>query len=513
MTESRRLPSWIVRPDGVREPFDAEAVFRTLFHATSQLGDPDTFRARELADAVLHFLAESEPGETAECDSLRDTVVKVVRELGHVSLARLLAESPDPPVTEDGAATDIFPPEIIAAERSGLLALGDCWHGPVLAGSVVVPQLPGGGVLPGMLQALQEARRHTGGYVAIDSPEYLFRTSPSPGAIHDWVAELREGLRRTGLRAVVNLNCRTPPAWAVTSTGGLFPPDAQAQVDSTRQRISLSLLGELAAGEPDLIRVDWHLCDSDLHSDLRPRLLHVCARIREGATVGFVPDRPRRVVALAEGLDREHPAVVSVVGARVDGLARYLLRSMSRQEEALMRAMSSLASLARSAGNSRLRYLRANALAGVAPGFLLDRGRLLVVPLGLRWAVQTGMRDVADETDAQQQLLRALFGGVSQMPSLGPPTVLDSAPPGSDLPPADEAAEPAMRATPQNQLRRAASLQGDTQTGTAVILLPAGFASDVADLAGLIEYAYRLRGLVRYRFVPPGTDSPTPATG
>src|SRR5262249_15075278 len=158
-----------------------------------------------------------ETGETVGLETLTDTVVKVVRELGHVSLARVLSDGPAFLAAHQHGATDIYPPEIIAADRAGLLALGDREDQPLLAGSVVVPRLPR------MLQALEEAHRHTGGYVAIDCPEYLFHAAPSSGAICDWVGEMREGLRRTGLRAVVNLNCRTPPPWAVSPTGGLFP--------------------------------------------------------------------------------------------------------------------------------------------------------------------------------------------------------------------------------------------------------------------------------------------------
>src|SRR5947209_6439518 len=92
MTESSGLPNWIVRPDGRRERFDPEAIFRDLFRATARLGAADPFRARELADAVLHFLAGSETGQTVGVDTVSDTAVKVIRELGHASLAQALAE-------------------------------------------------------------------------------------------------------------------------------------------------------------------------------------------------------------------------------------------------------------------------------------------------------------------------------------------------------------------------------------------------------------------------------------
>ncbi|HTK75580.1 MAG TPA: ATP cone domain-containing protein [Gemmataceae bacterium] len=509
MTESRGLPNWIVRPDGEQEPFDAEKVFRAMFRAAGRLGAADAFRARELSDAVLHFLAESGPGDAVGLDDFIDTVVKVVRELGHPSLARTRAESTDLRAADGGTVTDLFPAEILAAERAGLLALGDREHSTVLAGSVVVPQLPRGGNPSGMLQRLCEARGHTGGYVAIDGPEYLLPVTSGAAIVSDWVAELREGLRRTGLRAVVNLNCRTPPPWAVAPSGGLFPSDSPAEIALKRALVSRSLFDEISAGETGSIRIDWHICESDFEAGHRPQILHVCRRLPEGVPMTFVPDRPRRPVALAEGLDRNHPAVFSVVGMRIDGLARYLAPTTTGQPGALLRAIPSLGSLARSAGHARLQYLRSHGGPGIDREFLLDRGRLLVVPLGLPSVARMELAHMAEEGDVQQQLLRAVLGGMSRFSSLGPPTVLDSAPPGSGLPSPEKATELAANVTPESQLRHAAALQGDTQTGTASIVLPTRFSTNAEDLAGLIEYAYRLPGLVRCRFVPPGPDSPT----
>src|SRR5262245_46938599 len=228
MTDSPGLPRWIVRPNGDREPFDAERVFRTLFRASERLGNGDAFRARELADAVLHFLAEFESAETISYDTLHDTVVKVVRELGHASLAR--ASTATGSLAEgDLDATDIYPPEILAAEQCGLLAPGARRHPSALAGTVLASRLPGAPDDPETVPALAQARLHTARYVAIDSPEYLFRTVARRDAIREWVLHLRAGVRRTGLHAAVNLNCRTPPAWAFTPTSGLFPKDVQSR--------------------------------------------------------------------------------------------------------------------------------------------------------------------------------------------------------------------------------------------------------------------------------------------
>src|SRR5207245_3992691 len=145
--------------------------------------------------------------------------------------------------------------------------------------------------------------------------------------IQAWVGEVRTGLQRTGLRAVVNLNCRTPPPWAVSPAGGLFPPEARDALALQRAETADSLLNEFAADDCGPIRMDWHVCEQDFAPPQRPRLLHVCEHIRAGIPIALVPDRPRRTVALAEGLDREHPAVFAVVGLRLDSLARYVTKT------------------------------------------------------------------------------------------------------------------------------------------------------------------------------------------
>src|SRR5207245_1369625 len=127
------------------------------------------------------------------------------------------------------------------------LSLGDRGDPYALTGSVLVPRLSPARDQQRMLTALEDARRQTGTYVAIDSPEYLFRAMPTPETIQAWVGEVRTGLQRTGLRAVVNLNCRTPPPWAVSPAGGAgrsrWPKDSTASI---RPSLRSSACGSIA---------------------------------------------------------------------------------------------------------------------------------------------------------------------------------------------------------------------------------------------------------------------------
>ena len=84
-------PEWIYKRDGRLDPFDADRLCRSLFAATERLGRPDAFTARELTDGVLHFLADETENRIATTAQVAETVVKVVRELGHPAVAQAYA--------------------------------------------------------------------------------------------------------------------------------------------------------------------------------------------------------------------------------------------------------------------------------------------------------------------------------------------------------------------------------------------------------------------------------------
>src|SRR5438270_3871172 len=89
MPEYATTPTWVAKRDGRVVPFEGDNVCRAIFAVTEELGRPDAFLARELTDGVLHFLATDLDGsDTATTAQIADTVVKVVRELGHPTLAQ-----------------------------------------------------------------------------------------------------------------------------------------------------------------------------------------------------------------------------------------------------------------------------------------------------------------------------------------------------------------------------------------------------------------------------------------
>src|SRR5439155_3139579 len=100
-------------------------------------------------------------------------------------------------------------------------------------------------------------------------------------------------------------------------------------------------------------------------------------------------DRPRRSVALAEGLDRQHPAVLLTVGLH---LPRLLEQAETRIDPPrVLRKLDSLARLALSAATQKRDFLRRHSTGrpNGHRGFVLDRARLVAVPVGLEHATQT----------------------------------------------------------------------------------------------------------------------------
>jgi hypothetical protein len=143
------------------------------------------------------------------------------------------------------------------------------------------------------------------------------------------------------------------------------------------------------------LRIDWHLGPRDFHPSGRERLLRMARLALEGAPLGFVFDRPRRTVPLAEGVDRQHPAVLLTVGLHLPRLAEQ--PGVGGDGERFLKKLGSLARLALSAAVQKRGYLRRQDRArpadqadtpAVTSAFLLDRARLMVAPVGLEAVVR-----------------------------------------------------------------------------------------------------------------------------
>ncbi|HZT80156.1 MAG TPA: ATP cone domain-containing protein [Gemmataceae bacterium] len=524
---SPTLPAWVRERDGSLVPFEPDRLSRSLFAATEALGRPDAFLARELADGVLHFLAAELEGETPTTEQVAECAVKVVRELGQPALAQAYADRARQRPPEKEAAAEVvlrfsareplaavvpacvreyalrtvFTRDLIAAQDDGLLTLTGLEAPLEMAGCVLGP------AAGGLVEALEEARRLAAGFVAIDGPEHGLTEEAAAG----WLRELAIGLRATGLSAVVNLNVATPPPWADDlADGPLFAgqrrPPAEGRLAALADLL-LDRLPTLPVG-PGTVRIDWHLGERDFRSEAEGRLLRLARRAAEGAALAFVFDRPRRPVALAEGIDRQHPAVLLTVGLNLPRLVEQAARRSGlhlagkgpADAEVFLHKLGSLARLAISAAAQKRDFLRGQGGPPAARGFLLDRARLVASPIGLEDVVRSltghGLCDGGPALDLARQVVRRLRDVLHQE---GRSRLLETCVDGpADLAPGGLTAWDAA-AAPKAQLKAAGVLHAAAEGGTAALLLPEGPPPTAEQAAGWLRLAWRQGNVVRLR--------------
>lgn len=472
-------PTFVRTPDGRLEPFDAGRIARSLFVSGEAIGKRDPFLCRELADGVVHFLSAACEGGVVTAAQVAEETAKVVRELGHPDLA-LAYERRRP--TE--ATPGVFSRDVLAAHEAGLIELTDLRQPDTLAGKVV-EQIDWR--TDGLVRALAAAREAAGAFVAVDGMEYLER-------LHDHAA-LLEGLDwASGVRAVVNLNVPLPH-WADVEIGPLFGTRAIASTATSTQRAGW-LAHDLAAGTQGRCCIDWHVGETSLAAD--GRLETVAELALGGARVGFVFDRPRRPVALGEGLDRRHPAVLARVGLNLPALAQQ--PGMLADFDRFRQRLGSLVRLAITVGTQKRDHLRRQNRRAITDGFLLDRARLVVVPVGLDEVVTlyTGwsMANGGESLDRGRLIVQRLNEVLRQD---GRAAALEgcvegAVPPGGPGP--ERARVPgvtpwAPEASIRAQLSAAGTLHAAAEGGTLALHLPREAIHTAATLAEALREAYR----------------------
>src|SRR5439155_14648804 len=421
--------AWVRKRDGRLVPFEADHISRSLFAAGERIGKPDPFMARELTDSVLHFLVAEAGGAVPATSQIADVVIKVVRELGQPALALAYAEAqaetqardgrvgaqatggPALPAAKAGLALEtmaesvrtglspqelawqaanaclrdyslheVYTRDLLAAQSDGLLALFGLEHPLELAGYVATT-VPAGGM--DVVAAVEQLRGVAGAFVVLDGPEYALPgqdTGPPADAFAD---SLRLALRVAHLQAVVNLNCARPPAHVEELAVGPLFEEHRAAVAGPQHELREALCAQLVTAPASPVRVDWHLGKQDFESGGDGTLQRLARSALEGAALTFVFDRPRRTPALAEGLDRQHPAALLAVGLNLPQLLEQAGPEMD--PPTFLRKLGSLARLALSAAKQKRDFLRRYCQERLAraSGFLLDRARLVVVPMGL----------------------------------------------------------------------------------------------------------------------------------
>jgi hypothetical protein len=507
-------PSWVTKRDGRLVPFEADKISRALFAAAESLGRPDAFLTRELADGVVFHLARDCEGRTPTTARVAEVVEQVVREFGHAELARAFALQSDkrerqtPPSSSLASVLAaaarrytlqaVYTRDLAAAREAGLLSLAGLETPGELAGCVLGPPVTVSGDL---VADLEEVRRFAGQYVALDGLEHL------TAAPADVAASIARGLRLTGLRGVVNLNVAAPPSRVGDLAEGPLFASAQRRPAAGA---SEELLAHLLQQASPQVRIDWHLAADDFSANPE-RVRRVVRRALEGADVCFVFDRPRRPIALAEGLDRTHPATLLVAGVHLPALLRQ--PGMLADPERYRQRLGSLVRLALSAAVQKRDFVRREArrqqTADVTSGFLLDRARFVVVPVGLDEVVRQftgwGLASGGESLELAKQIVRRLAdvlrqdGRSAQMDAVldGPASFALEGEETAGLTAWDRAA------SAKSQLRAAGELHAIAGQGTAALLLPEDEPAGVEQLTQWLEAAWRQTEVVRVRLVRP----------
>jgi hypothetical protein len=512
--------------------FESDKISRALFAATESLGQPDAFLARELTDGVVHFLASEHDGQTPSTSEIAELVVKVVRELGQPALAKAFAHgrsSKDqirvkaqaeqaseftlacaPGMSPAGftrhclrqySLRHVFTRDLVAAQDDGLLILSGLAAPQELGTGLWMPTAASSSVL----ESIARARRITGGVLAIDGMEQLVVQHGIE--ISQAVRDLNTGLDATDLRAVVNLNPAAPPAWAEGQPGGPLFANAPSATDSSSLDVVADELLNLLLAQPPTngrppIRVDWHVAEGDLQADRQLRLLRVAHHLCAGADTAIVFDRPRRAIALADGVDRGHSAALLTIVLPLARLAERLV-DQDGAAELFLKKLGSLLRLAFSAATQKREYLRAHGQDRLAllSGFLLDRARLVVAPQGLNramallgesgefaTAVIARLQNVVEQ-DARHTHLETSFDG-SLLWATGYDAMHERGI-WSNLPAADG----------KKQLRQLAPLHAATELGAAVILVDAHKPPSAEQVVDWVRWAWKQSTIGRLRLV------------
>ena len=499
-------PAWVSKRDGRLVPFDADRISRSLFGAGEAIGKPDAFLARELADGVVHFVAMDSEGETPTTARIAEVVEQVVRELGQPELARAFAREAFgrvrvPRSAQMASARQqawVYTRDLESARDAGLILFPP--HDSDLLCRAVL-----GSPSAGLVEDVRSLCRLIGHAVALDGMESRAAAGvPCP----ELAAQIARSLEATGLGATANLNL-APPSWTdAVASGPLFAGAETGADPAVLRSLADGLLDALLALDSPRLGIDWHLGAADFEGGASARLERVIALARSGAPIAFVFDRPRRPLSLGPGLDRRHPAVLLEVGLHLPTLAHQagLLADVDRFRQRL----GTLVRLALSAATQKRDHVRQ---AGHGPelssGFLLDRARFVVVPVGLDevvtqftgWSMSSGGESLALGRSLVRRLREALDhdGRLAQIDCRldGPGGFRFTGEGVAGLTPWDD------RASVQSQVRAGSALHAGNGAGSLAL-----FVDGEGNLVETMEAMWRQTEVVRVELRPSPSAKP-----
>jgi hypothetical protein len=431
----------------------------------------------------------------------------------------------------DFGLREVFSRDLVAAHQDGLLNLTGL-ESPLGLAGCVLPSWPprtttGISESGTLMEAFEQAQRLTTGFVVVDAPEYAVALlGEEEGPVVEFTRIVALASRMSLLPVVLNLNCRIPPPWAEQMAGGPLYTSLQRTIQP-KDLISVSdrLLASVVSipGLEGHARINLHLAEDDLIGDARQRLWGLVRQRQQHVPVTFVFDRTGRAIQLAEGIDRSSPAVLIAVGIDLTRLAGQQESNTNR--ELFVQKLGSLARLALSAAAQKRDFLKkhAGASAALNRGFLIDRARTVIVPLGLdavtRTLVGQGICASMTALDFAKSVLQRLDDALQQDgPSYLLNACLDAMPeeafalerrgPNPESERRDAwAYSPAalgrwdVSASAREQLRAAGALHGVAGRGTAAIHLSDEEWLDPKQQIELLQYAWQHTQINCVRFV------------
>jgi hypothetical protein len=461
---------------------------------------------------------------------VREVVVKVLRELRQHALStafeegcrrKRAAEVVDRPevvvrfapgddlddvraaCTRSYALQTVFTRDLVAAHLDGVLMLGGLEAPQALEACLVSPMRS----TDELLARIEESAALAGQTLVLDGVEHVLARSLAghkrvsrarlDEAARSFGEALGQGLRLAGRRAIVNLNVSSP-VWASAVEGPLF---LEKDTDPGRaSSLADALAGSLLEGEASRIRIDWHLTEPDLVPQASGRLLPLARRLLARVPVRFVFDRARQAVGLGEGIDRGHPAVLLSVALNLPRLANLITEKGNDQTTRLRDKLRSLARLALSAALQKREYLRRHSQdhPGLASGFLLERARLLVAPLGLDEAVRLLQGEGLCASEEALALGTTIFGRLRDvLQEEGRASSLETC---LDAVPEHDAGGPTCwdsGAPMKAQLRVLGELHGAARAGSGVAFLPHDPPPTAEQVLGWLRWAWSHTSVVR----------------
>ena len=268
------------------------------------------------------------------------------------------------------------------------------------------------------------------------------------------------------------------------------------------------------------MRVDWHLSERDFQPKTEPQWLRLVRRALDGDRLAFAFDRPRRRVALAEGIDRRHAAILTTIGVSLPRLIEQL--GVDVEPARFLEKLGSLARLALSAAQQRRRFLRKEGTSRetLTRGFLLDRARVRIAPLGLAEVVRPLTGRAPNGGDARmtfgQSIIRRLVevltqeGGTQQLDvcvdTYAGRRAAGCDPAGNDSESAEYSGPLRLDVAADTQLwlRAAGTLHAITESGTAVLVFREGATLEVDQMVDYLRWTWKNTEVVRLRLARAG---------